>query len=150
MGCDWYSIIQINAIGFIKPVKNDLDLKDILNQIKDQNVEILIFSKLENGKISNFVFICEPKSLIVNELSVPGPYEIALSDHSTKIRNEKSYSSIFEKELKNFDQIFLNEGSNHYYYSILTSMGVGIIGKSQQLKSFKSISDYNDYHGYEK
>jgi hypothetical protein len=30
----------------------------------------------------------------------------------------------------------------------MTSMGVGMLGKSKQLKSFESISEYNDYHGY--
>jgi hypothetical protein len=148
MGCEWYSIKQISAVGFfIQCLQKEYDeLIEILTS--DDNYGCIIFGDTEDGEeVIIQLFIFDKKTLFRTKLSLPGPYEINLCNHQTLLQeyNTKGYLDKIETMSLNFDK-------KCSYWNLLTTMGVGHFlkpEKSIDINFFKTIQEYKEHFGYQ-
>jgi hypothetical protein len=149
MGCDWYDVKSICAFGTI--VESNVD--EFFEKMKDsEDLDFLLFSDCETGSLKDLkvkLFVYDKKTFFINQISMPGSYSIELSEHRTSIKevpNSYPLNSIFpETTMDSFTPSFIN---------ILTTMGVGILGKNKEspnkkLKTFETIELYKKYFGYD-
>lgn len=148
MGCDWYKIKQISAVGFFVSLDPKEYQKWIETLLSNDNYGCILCSNTEDGEnLIIRLFIYDKRTLFRTSLSIPGPYDIELCDHQTQIEeyNTKGYSD----EIQNMSLDFYHKCS---YWNLLTTMGVGHFFKDDKdidIKFFKSIEEYKEYFGYQ-
>lgn len=148
MGCDWYKIKQISAVGFFVPFDPKEYEKWIETLKSYANYGCIICADTEDGENLNLrLFIYDKTTLFRTKIMIPGPYDIQLSDHHTLIQeyNTKGYSD----EIQNMSLDFDHPCS---YWNLLTTMGVGHFLKEDKdidINFFKSIEEYKEYFGYQ-
>jgi hypothetical protein len=147
MGCDWYRIKHISAVGFFVPFDTKEYEKSLETLMSNENYGCILCPDTEDGeKLILRLFIYDKRTLFRTNLSIPGPYEITLSDHYTVIQehNTKGYSD----EIENMSLDFNKKCS---YWNLLTTMGVGHFFKDSKdidINFFKTIKEYKEHFGY--
>lgn len=146
MGCNWYVIKQISAVGFFIPcLQKEYD--EFIELLND-NYGCIICGDTEDGEeVIIRLFIYDKKTLFRTKISLPGPYEINLCDHQTLLQeyNTKGYLN----EIENMSLEFHKKCS---YWNLLTTMGVGHFLKDDKdidINFFKTIQEYKEYFGYQ-
>lgn len=147
MGCNWYQIKQISAVGFFVPYESNEYEKYLEMLFSNENYGCIVCGDTEDGENIIFrLFIYDKRTLFRTKISIPGPYEIELSCHHTSIEeyNTKGYLN----EIENMSLEFYKKCS---YWNLLTTMGVGHFLKEDKdinINFFKSIEEYKEYFGY--
>lgn len=151
MGCDWYNFISVSGVGFRVTEEQYLIYKDLMGP----DYTGLIFSEGDECKVITYIFICDKETGTYNQIEVPGPYTIDLSDHCTTYTEQKQMVQFFHDKINTMKMRFdLQEGVCSYW-SILTTMGVGEFELSvcpdEKYKTnvFPSVEKYREYHGYD-
>ncbi len=134
MGCDWYSIKSIQAIGFFTDEITE-EMLEILNN-PESNFMCYTIAKYtgKGGKDEQVVvtyFIYHVPSLIKNSISIPGPYEIVTTDYRQKIKK-------LDRKVDDIKNPFEDNELSHW--NMLTSLGIQ--------KGIKDKENFLRYHGY--
>jgi hypothetical protein len=130
MGCDWYTIKSYTGVGAML----ESDAYANLNNHSKHKYKCKLLADSEDGdSVIVKYFIYDPSTLVKNKISVPGPYEIFLSDHSTSF---KIIEGLYESEIH---QMKNETNLPCVYWSILTTMGV---------ENYMDADKFKDYYGY--
>jgi len=155
MGCDWYYVRQISGIGFSVPFSEEY-YKSIQGLLSNERYQSMIYSEIdENREMEKYrssvkcsLFIYDSRTCLYGHISIPGPYEITLSDNYTYLTEEKHYGAFFDESIHEMESVFHNE-NRICYWNMLTTFGVGTFDYDKEsLRKFKCLDDYLDYFGY--
>ncbi len=145
MGCDWYSLKQISAVGFSIPcLPKEYD--EFMDKL-DENYECIIYGDTEDGEeLILRLFIYDKNTLFRTKLTFPGPYTIDFCNHQTLLQEFNTNG--FLNEIENMSSYFSRKCT---YWNLLTTMGLGHFlkeDKNVDIKFFKTIQEYKEYFGY--
>jgi hypothetical protein len=147
MGCDWYNIKQISAVGFFVSYDPKIVPEWLETLLENENYGCILCVNTEDGETILFkLFIYDKRTLFRTKLQLPGPYSIELSDHHTSI-NEINVK-VFQNEIEN---MYLDFDQKCSYWNLLTTMGIGHFlkeGKEIDINFYKTIIEFKEYYGY--
>lgn len=144
MGCDWYTITSITAVGFF--------VDKITDKIRDKLKENGLFRcyrfaiPLDAKNVMVKYLVYDTDTRVKTKISIPGQYEIHLTDHNViyEVVDDRSlYSENFKNEIEYMNQFFEFDNPNVFYCKILTSAGIkhySIYGGSDE--------EFKEYYGY--
>jgi hypothetical protein len=139
-----YTVSQINGLGFII---YENEWEDFQKYFDSNNYECFMFCDKEETQEQSFLvyyyFICEKASLIFNQMYLSQP------DNPTIYNNDTSVSSMDDPVFKErIEEIISHYHLDQYkqcgYWSVLTSFGIGRIGKNQM----NGLDDLRQHYGY--
>ena len=157
MGCDWYTITNVSAVGFTITVDQYDHFKDHLGQ----EYGCLIYSEpvYENGvtTIQTCLFLYDVETQTHEDIGLPGSYITEIEDNSTLLVEQKHMYKFFQDRIATmitrFDLKGCSTDKTCAYWLLLTNLSIGRLvsklptdGKHPEM--FTSVNDYRNYHGY--
>lgn len=154
MGCYWYTINHISGVGFIVDPSKHIDFLESWKENIDFQYQTYIFCpdieyKDNQQSMQPSLLIMDKRTLSMQKMILPGPHYVEPEDHRTIIGQE---SNPFLLDLYGPICKFMNAkfGVDVNLMHVMSSFGVYpfTVDASSEYKSFESVKNYLDYHGY--
>jgi len=146
MGCDWYNFTSFSGLGFF------IDDWDKYEKFMNNDYGCVIFTnkELEDDYGKTEFFIYDKETMTYSNISLPGLYEIPLSNSCTNITRNLNLALLLKTNVENICKIFKISNVAVSYFNIQTTLEIGEFEKHLlQRKAFKSIKEYEKYIGFE-
>lgn len=136
MGCDWYFIKSVGALGF--PIDAD-DYDKYKNVIMNNNCYSSYIFRYDDDTL---IFIYDISTISVQELNIPGPYEITEQD--TVIQKQQCMTEVLKEKTEEMKKQFNVDCG---YHTLLTTETIGEY-VSSMFEVYDSIQDYEEACGF--
>ncbi len=139
-----YTISQINGLGFILYGN---EWEDYQSYFDSNNYECFMFCDKEETQEQSFLvyyyFICDKASLIFNQIHLTQPDNLSLFENDTNVHCNDD--PVYQHRIDEMSERFhLDKYKQCGNWNVLTSFGVGRIGKNQ----INGLEDFRQYYGY--